>query len=74
MPSTRSTSSSTKQLIHDEVPGTMNKLPQITIYFWIMKICATTLGETGGDLLSLRRHQSLRTNFSGLASLPLHAE
>ncbi len=31
----------------------MNKLPQITIFFWIMKICATTLGETGGDLLSM---------------------
>jgi len=30
----------------------MNKLPQITLYFWIMKICATTLGETAGDLLS----------------------
>lgn len=31
----------------------MNKLPQITIAFWIMKICATTLGETAGDLLSM---------------------
>jgi uncharacterized membrane-anchored protein len=30
----------------------MNKIPQITIFFWIMKICATTLGETGGDLLA----------------------
>ena len=31
----------------------MNKLPQITAFFWIMKICATTLGETAGDLLSM---------------------
>jgi len=31
----------------------MNKLPEITLYFWIMKICATTLGETAGDLLSM---------------------
>jgi uncharacterized membrane-anchored protein len=31
----------------------MNKLPSITLTFWIMKICATTLGETGGDLLSM---------------------
>ncbi|KWK18137.1 hypothetical protein WT77_27550 [Burkholderia stagnalis] len=31
----------------------MNKLPEITLAFWIMKICATTLGETGGDLLSM---------------------
>lgn len=31
----------------------MNKIPKITLLFWIMKICATTLGETGGDLLSM---------------------
>lgn len=31
----------------------MNKLPQITLAFWVMKICATTLGETAGDLLSM---------------------
>jgi uncharacterized membrane-anchored protein len=31
----------------------VKKIPQITISFWIMKICATTLGETGGDLLSM---------------------
>ncbi|MGI8501195.1 MAG: COG4705 family protein [Hassallia sp.] len=33
--------------------ATMSKLPQITAFFWIMKICATTLGETAGDLLSM---------------------
>jgi len=31
----------------------MSKLPEITIFFWIMKICATTLGETAGDLMSM---------------------
>jgi uncharacterized membrane-anchored protein len=31
----------------------MNKLPQITFLFWVMKIAATTLGETAGDLLSM---------------------
>ncbi|MCW3087247.1 MAG: hypothetical protein JWQ78_633 [Sediminibacterium sp.] len=31
----------------------MNKIPQVTLLFWIMKICATTLGETAGDLLSM---------------------
>src|SRR5882724_3648456 len=30
-----------------------NKIPRITFAFWIMKICATTLGETAGDLLSM---------------------
>ena len=31
----------------------MSKIPAITFSFWIMKICATTLGETAGDLLSM---------------------
>jgi uncharacterized membrane-anchored protein len=35
--------------MHDSV----NKVAQVTLAFWIMKICATTLGETGGDLLSM---------------------
>jgi uncharacterized membrane-anchored protein len=30
----------------------MRKLPEITLVFWIMKIAATTLGETAGDLLA----------------------
>lgn len=30
----------------------MKKIPEITLLFWLMKICATTLGETGGDLLA----------------------
>lgn len=34
----------------------MSKLPQITVFFWIVKICATTLGETAGDLLSMTLH------------------
>jgi uncharacterized membrane-anchored protein len=31
----------------------MNKVAAVTFYFWIIKICATTLGETAGDLLSM---------------------
>src|SRR5665647_304324 len=30
-----------------------SKLPKIAAAFWIMKIAATTLGETAGDLLSM---------------------
>lgn len=29
------------------------KIPELTLLFWIMKITATTLGETAGDLLSM---------------------
>lgn len=31
----------------------LSKVPQVTLLFWIMKIFATTLGETGGDALSM---------------------
>lgn len=31
----------------------MKKIPEIAALFWIMKICATTLGETAGDLMSM---------------------
>jgi uncharacterized membrane-anchored protein len=30
-----------------------SKVPQVTLIFWIIKIAATTLGETGGDALSM---------------------
>ena len=29
-----------------------NKVAAVTLSFWLIKICATTLGETAGDLLS----------------------
>jgi uncharacterized membrane-anchored protein len=28
-------------------------VPEITLGFWIIKIAATTVGETGGDSLSM---------------------
>lgn len=31
----------------------LNKVPEVAIGFWIIKIAATTLGETGGDSLSM---------------------
>src|ERR1700758_843641 len=29
------------------------KVPQVTFVFWLIKIAATTLGETGGDSVSM---------------------
>ncbi len=31
----------------------LTKVPQVTLGFWILKITATTLGETGGDAVSM---------------------
>jgi uncharacterized membrane-anchored protein len=33
--------------------GLLSKVPEVTLLFWIMKIAATTLGETGGDAVSM---------------------
>ena len=35
----------------------LNKVPQVTVWFWIIKVMATTVGETGADLLD-RQPQS----------------
>jgi uncharacterized membrane-anchored protein len=32
---------------------TATKVPEVTIVFWIIKIAATTLGETGGDTVTM---------------------
>jgi len=34
-------------------PYGLSKVPAVTLSFWIIKILATTLGETGGDALSM---------------------
>ena len=30
-----------------------SKVPEVTLAFWIIKILATTLGETGGDAVTM---------------------
>lgn len=31
----------------------LSKVPEVTLIFWIIKVAATTLGETGGDAVSM---------------------
>jgi uncharacterized membrane-anchored protein len=33
--------------------ATLNKVPAVTLGFWIIKVFATTLGETGGDAVTM---------------------
>ncbi len=33
--------------------ATLSKVPEVTLVFWIIKIAATTLGETGGDSVTM---------------------
>ena len=37
----------------DDRSAALSKVPAITLVFWIIKILATTLGETGGDTVSM---------------------
>jgi uncharacterized membrane-anchored protein len=37
----------------DNLNNDISKVPQLTLIFWIIKIAATTLGETGGDAVSM---------------------
>ncbi len=37
----------------DDYTNALSKVPQVTLAFWAVKIIATTLGETGGDAVSM---------------------
>lgn len=55
------------------MPPVYNKVAAITLWFWVLKILATTLGETSGDLLSITLHLGytvgLAITFSALVLL-----
>lgn len=46
-----------------------NKVPQVTIAFWIIKIMSTTVGETGADYLVV--HAGLGTRLTGAIMVAL---
>ncbi|MCB1572193.1 MAG: hypothetical protein KDI72_14440, partial [Xanthomonadales bacterium] len=37
----------------DSTETALSKVPEVTLIFWIIKVFATTLGETGGDAVSM---------------------
>jgi len=41
------------QPMKDAPEEALSKVPEVTLIFWIIKIFATTLGETGGDTVSM---------------------
>lgn len=45
--------------MHPEVMQKLNKVPEVTLYFWIIKIMCTTVGETAADFLSADLHFGL---------------
>lgn len=49
----------------------LNKVPEITIFFWIIKIMATTVGETAADFLSVNLNFGLTTTSYVMSALLL---
>lgn len=48
-----------KTLTREDAMQMLNKVPEVTIYFWIIKIMATTVGETAADFLNFNLHFGL---------------
>ncbi len=42
-----------EQSNENRIGDLVSKVPHVTFMFWVIKICATTVGETGGDALSM---------------------
>lgn len=42
-----------------EMRTLLNKVPQLTLYFWVIKIMATTVGETAADYLAVNLNLGL---------------
>lgn len=51
-------------LEHKSSGDMLNKVPEVTVIFWIIKIMSTTVGETGADYLAV--HVGLGTTVTGL--------
>ena len=45
------------------------KVPEVTLLFWVMKVLATTLGETGGDSVTMSMHLGYLTGSAIFAAL-----
>ncbi len=43
-------------MMNNTIEHTLTKVPEVTLIFWLIKIVATTLGETGGDAVSMSMH------------------
>lgn len=47
------------RLIDDGERHLLNKVPEVTIFFWLIKVLATTVGETAADYLNFNLHFGL---------------
>ncbi len=55
------------------LPGALNKVPQVALGFWIIKILSTTVGETGADFLAVNVGLGTAITGGAMAALLLAA-
>src|SRR5436853_7004112 len=55
----------------NKLPSMLNKVPEVTLVFWIIKIMSTTVGETGADYLAV--HVGLGTAMTAAIMMALLA-
>jgi uncharacterized membrane-anchored protein len=44
---------------NDQQVTMLNKVPEVTIFFWLVKMMSTTVGETAADFLTYNLHMGL---------------
>jgi uncharacterized membrane-anchored protein len=57
--------------------GWLNKVPEVTLAFWIIKVMSTTVGETGADFLAVNAgwgQGMTRAVMAGLLAVALVAQ
>ncbi len=47
----------------------LNKVPEVTLYFWVIKIMSTTVGETAADYLNVNLHLGLMLTTAVMTAL-----
>src|SRR5260370_34659279 len=55
--------------VNRPVSDMLNKVPEVTLAFWVIKIMSTTVGETGADYLAV--HVGLGTNVTAAIMVTL---
>ena len=57
------------QTVHSFTRLLLNKVPEVTIYFWLIKVLSTTVGETAADFLDSNLNLGLTTTTLVMAAL-----
>ena len=61
-----------RDVVNKCVTDMPNRVPEVTLAFWVIKIMSTTVGETGADYLAV--HVGLGTTLTGAIMICLLAE